>query len=106
MVKVYVSCKNYREAKKIGLALLKKRLAACCSIIPRADSFYFWPPASGKISKNADAILLVATSQNKYSAIEREVKKLHSYKVPCILEIPVSRVSKTYLKWLNETVDR
>ena len=33
--------------------------------------------------------------------IERRVKKLHSYDVPCIFEIPVSRASEAYLKWLN-----
>ena len=101
MTKIYISCSSRKEAEKIARFLLKKRLAACCTIIPRADSFYLWPSKSEKITKHQDTILLVTTKKEKYKIIEREVKHLHSYQVPCIFEIPVGRVSAPYLAWLR-----
>lgn len=103
MVIVYLTCKNKKEAERIGASLLKKRLAACFVVIPRVESSYWW---KGRIEKSSEAILLVKMLRKKFLQIEREVKKLHSYKVPCILEIPVSRASKIYLKWLNTVLGR
>jgi len=34
MIFIYITCKNKKEAKKIGLFLIKKRLAGCCNIFP------------------------------------------------------------------------
>lgn len=101
MIIVFITCKNQKEAKKIGLVLLKKKLVACSVVIPAVSSFYFWPPKKNKIEKSREAVLLIKTLENKFSAIEREVKKLHSYTVPCVLGIPVKRVHKPYLKWLS-----
>lgn len=115
MIIVYVTCKNKKEAEKIGLAMVKKRLAACAAVIPGAVSFYWWPPrknkpphlldrCGGKIEKANEAILLLKTVKQKFPRVEREVKKLHSYSVPCILALPVKGVSKEYLAWLRKEV--
>lgn len=101
MILVFITCKNKKEAEKIGLVLLKKRLAACFAVIPRVFSFYFWPPKKGRIEKTIEAILLVKTLKKKFSQVEREVKRLHSYTVPFIGEIPVERVYRPYLEWLK-----
>lgn len=101
MILVYITCKNKKEAGKIGMALLKKRLAACFVVIPWVESIYWW---KGRITKSREAILLVKTLKKKFAAIEHEVKKLHSYSVPCILEIHVGRVSKPYKEWMKEEI--
>jgi len=99
MIFVYTTCKNKKEAEKIGLVLLKKRLVACVLAIPNVSSSYRW---LGKIKKTSEAILLLKTLSQKFSQIEREVKKLHSYTVPIIAAIPVSRVNSYFLKWLKK----
>ena len=105
MVIVFITCKNQKEAQKIGLALLKKRLAACIGLIPKASSIYFWPPRKSRIQKSKEVILLVDTVGKKFWQIEKEVKRLHSYQTPCIIEIPISRVHKPYLKWLEQEIN-
>ena len=97
MIFVFITCKNKKEAEKIGLVLLKKRLAACFLIVPDASSFYWW---LGKIKKTNETILLLKTLPQKFSKIEQEVKKLHSYKVPIVARIS-AKVNKEYLKWLK-----
>lgn len=102
MILVYTSCKNMAEAKKIGLALLKKRLVACVGFIPKTASMYFWPPRKNRIQKANEIILLAETVKEKFSQIEKEVKKVYSYSTPAILAIPVSRASKDFLGWLKD----
>ena len=101
VIVVYITCKNIPEAKKIGFALVKKRLAACSVVIPGATSFYWWPPRAGKIAQRREAILLVKTIRKNLTRIEHEMKKLHSYTVPCILAITTAKAQRPYLKWLK-----
>jgi periplasmic divalent cation tolerance protein len=100
MVFIYITCKNKKEAKKIGLVLVKKRLAACCNIFP-IESIYWW---GNKIVKDKEIVLIVKTLKKNFKKIEKEVKRLHSYKTPCILEIPITRASKDFLNWLEKEV--
>ena len=100
MIFVYIVCKNKKEAKEIGLALIKKRLAACCNIFP-IESIYRWQK---KIVEDSEVVLVVKTLNKNFKEIEKEVKKLHSYTVPCILEIPISQASKDFLNWLKREV--
>jgi len=115
MVIIFITCKNKKEAEKIGLALLQKRLAACTVIIPKVYSAYFWPPrsqrrqgwsqssgaAKNRIEKSGEVILLVKTLKQKFSALEKEVRRLHSYTIPFIAAVPVVSITKEYLKWLE-----
>ena len=100
MILIYIICKDKKEARKIGLFLVRKRLAACCNIFP-IDSIYQW---KDKIVRSREAVLIVKTLKEKFNKIEKEVKKLHSYTIPCILEIPIKRVNKEYLKWLEKEI--
>lgn len=99
MILVLITCKNKKEAEKIGLVLLKKKLAACMLVIQGVSSSYRW---LGKIVKTSEAILILKTISRKFSQIKQEVKKLHSYKIPFIASVPVNRKNKEYLKWLKK----
>ena len=100
MIFIYITCPNKKEAKKIGLFLIKKRLAACCNIFP-IESIYWW---QNKIVKDKEAVLIVKTLKKNFKKIEKEVKKLHSYTVPCILEIPIIKSSQDFLNWLEKEI--
>lgn len=100
MIFIYITCANKKEAKKIGLTLVKKRLAACCNIFP-IESIYWWQK---KIVKDKEVILIVKTLKKNFKKIEKEVKKLHSYTVPCILEIPIKGGNLKYLYWLKKEI--
>ncbi len=99
MVLVYITCKNNSQAKKIALHLLKKRFIECANIIPKIESLYWW---NKKIKKSFEALLLCKTFKAKISAVKKEVKKLHSYKVPCIEFFEVFDQNKEYLDWLKK----
>lgn len=100
MILIYITCKDKKEARKIGLYLVEKRLAACCNIFP-IESICRW---NKKIVSGKEEVLIVKTLKNNFEKIEKEIKKLHSYKTPCIFEIALGRVNKDYLKWLEKEV--
>jgi len=100
MIFIYIICKNKKEAKKIGLVLIKKKLVACCNIFP-IESIYRW---NKKIVKDKEAVLIVKTLKKNFRKVEKEVKRLHSYTVPCILEIPLTQGSEDYLNWAEREI--
>lgn len=101
MLLIYITCSDEVEAEKIGEHLLKKRLVACVNIIDRMHSMYLWPPGKGTIEEADETILLCKTFESKWSALEKEVSKVHSYSTPEIAAIPLTHVSKKYLTWVE-----
>ena len=101
MIVVYVPCVGIEEAKKIGIAVMNTRLAPCYNILTGMQSAAFWPPKTGEIEEvQTGAVLLLKSIKSNYSAIELEIKKIHSDTNPCIFAIDVSSVSEKYYSWL------
>jgi periplasmic divalent cation tolerance protein len=100
-VMVLITCSSKREAALIAGSLLKKRLVACSNIIDNLESKFWW---NGSINKAKEALVICKTSGNSFKAVEKEVKKLHSYKVPEIIALPIARLSKDYLRWIEDSV--
>ena len=99
MTLIYITCKDEQEAVKISKHLLDKRLIACSNMHP-IRSMYFW---EGKIQDDKEFVIIAKTKEKNYKAIKEEVKKMHSYDVPCILKID-AEANESYEKWVNEEV--
>lgn len=97
MILVYVTCKDKKEAEKIGQHLLKKRLVACAKVTEKVRSRFWW---KGKIDKANEILLILVSTEDKFNSIEKEILKLHSYEIPEIISIKVDKVHKPYLDWL------
>ncbi|MGB7282423.1 MAG: divalent-cation tolerance protein CutA [Candidatus Acidiferrum sp.] len=99
---VLVTCANPIQAKLIARSVVEKRLAGCVNILRSPiESHYHW---KGKVEKARELLLLIKTTQRKLAALEREVKRLHSYEVPEFLVLPIAVGSKPYLDWLDDSV--
>lgn len=100
MIFVYSTFPNKKETQKIGRELIKRKLAACVNIFP-IDSIYFW---NKKIVQDKEFAAIIKTKKENFKKIERFILEHHGYKIPCILEIPIGRVTKKYLEWLNKNL--
>lgn len=98
---VYITNPTKKEAKKIANHLLKKRLIACGNIFP-INSLYWW---KGKIVDDAEFVLIAKTTRANFEKVKKEVEKIHSYKIPCIIKIPVSS-NKKYFDWLKKEIKK
>lgn len=92
---VYITCKDEKEAKKIAEHLLLQKLISCANIT-KINSMYWW---QGDIKDEKEALLLCKSFDKKYKQLEKEVKEIHSYEVPAVMEIPIESISKEYEKW-------
>ncbi|MBI2135667.1 divalent-cation tolerance protein CutA [Candidatus Woesearchaeota archaeon] len=100
MIIAYITCRNNAEAQKIAKYLLDKKLIACANILG-SKSLYRW---KGKLEKQNEAILLLKTTESKFESVKQTVKKMHSYKVPCILKLK-AEANDEYFSWLCKEVN-
>lgn len=97
---VLVTCGSRAEARRIAWAVVAKRLAACASLFQtRVESVYRW---KGKMEQAREFLLLMKTSKARLSALEAEVKRLHSYEVAEFIALPIVAGSPAYLRWVAE----
>lgn len=98
---IHTTCKDFKEAKKIGQALIKQKLAACVNIIPKVNSIYWW---NKKIVDEEESYLTLKTKDSKVNGAIKLITKLHSYKVPGISVYKINQVAPGIKKWINKTL--
>lgn len=98
---IYITTSNEKEAMFIGEIVVKERLAACANVISDIKSIYWW---EGNIEKDNESILILKTIDENIPALINRVKKVHSYNNSCIIAIPISNGSNSYLKWIKDGI--
>ena len=98
---VFVTTPGSEEAKRIAEALVAQRLAACVNIIPLIESIYRW---EGGVTRDREALMIIKTTEERYTELERIVKRVHTYSTPEVVALKIDRGSEQYLKWLRESV--
>ena len=85
----------------VGRILVEERLAACVNILPAIKSIYTW---EGALTEDSEAAFFAKTTADKFEPLEKRVKELHSYSVPCIVAFSIIHGNPDYLKWVAETI--
>jgi len=92
---------SQEEARKIGQALVERRLAACVNIVPQVRSIYRW---QGKVEESQEWLLLIKTTSAGFARVQEAIKELHSYDLPECICVPVEQGSLEYLDWIGNSV--
>jgi periplasmic divalent cation tolerance protein len=98
---VFMTAGNADEARRIAGHLVDARLAACVQILPEIESVYRW---MGEVQREKEVLILVKTTAEKFAALEKSVRAIHSYETPEIVAVPASQISAPYRMWLIENV--
>ena len=93
----YVTCGSDDEAHAIARAVLGEGLAACANIISGMRSLYRW---QGEVREDTETVLILKTQRGRFSALTARVYALHSYDVPCVVEIPLVDGHQDFLDWI------
>ncbi|MFA5022255.1 MAG: divalent cation tolerance protein CutA [Patescibacteria group bacterium] len=96
-IEIYVTFPNRLEAEKITNQLLKNRLVACATFFP-ITSRYWW---QGKLSRSKEIAAFLITTNKNWLKTKTEIKKMHSYQVPCIKKIKFE-ANKEYENWVKD----
>jgi periplasmic divalent cation tolerance protein len=100
-VVVYVTAGSADEADRLARSLVEERLAACVNRIKSIQSVYRW---QGKVQQSEEELLIIKTSRDRFAALEKRVRELHSYSVPEVIALPIIEGSSGYLRWLEEQI--
>ena len=80
--------------------IIEKKLCACISLVP-IRSFYSW---SNKLEDHEEIMVLLKTTKSLATKLKLEVARIHPYDVPEIIEVKMNDVSKSYLKWMIDSI--
>jgi periplasmic divalent cation tolerance protein len=89
---------SQEEADRLAELLVSRRLAACVQITA-IQSWYAW---QGKVQHEPEYLLLVKTRADLYPAVEAALLAEHSYELPEIVQLPITRGLERYLGWISK----
>jgi periplasmic divalent cation tolerance protein len=99
---VLVTAPDMKIARRLARAALAARLIACANLLPRIESHFWW---QGKIESGAEVLLVLKTATARLAALEKLIVAEHPYDTPEFLVLPISRGTKRYLDWVDQSVE-
>lgn len=93
----YMTAKTREEACTITEYLLENRLIAGANMFP-VESRYRW---KDEICRENEYAVFMQTRSDLFPAVEKAVKHLHSYEIPCIVELNIDRGNPDFLHWIH-----
>ncbi|GAB4390663.1 MAG: divalent-cation tolerance protein CutA [Thermodesulfovibrionales bacterium] len=96
---VFVTAPDAGEAAAMARALVEERLAACVNIVGGVRSIYSW---EGKVEDGSEALMVIKTREALFEALAKRVAELHSYEVPEVIALPITKGAEKYLRWMEE----
>lgn len=90
---------NKKSITTIAHELVKNKIVACVNIA-KISSIYSWHV---KIENSSEYIAIFKTTQKNKKILKEKIKATHPYDIPEIIEIGVTSINKSYLKWLVES---
>ena len=97
VIAVLTNLPDSESAFNLARALVQLRLAACVNVLPPITSFYRW---EGAEEQATEFPLLIKTTEDRYEALQAEIRARHPYSLPEIIAWPVERGLAAYLDWV------
>jgi len=97
-----LTCPNTVEADTIVKELFVHNLVACVKQTA-VNSTFAW---QGKTESNEEVLLIMDTALEKFSAIEKVIKKHHSYAAFVLTAYPIVKSSADVEKWIKESLKK
>lgn len=96
---VYVTTADIAEARRIGRAVVERRLAACANAIDGMHSVYWW---EGAVQEATEAVLILKTEKDRLQELIAAIKARHSYDCPCIEALDIADGNPDFLAWIRQ----
>lgn len=95
---IQTTCSSEEEAQNIAKILIEEKFAACVQL-SQIKSFYNW---DNQFCSDKETFLNIKTRKKHFKKIKSKIKELHSYDVPEIIQLDISKSSKKYLKFIKD----
>jgi periplasmic divalent cation tolerance protein len=100
---VLMTTATKKEAENMARNLLNQRLIACANIVGPVSSLFWWKE---KISQENEFLVLMKTSADLFKKLATAVKQMHSYEVPEIIAVSITKGEQSYLEWLSGSLQK
>ena len=87
-------------AADLASTLVEERLAACVNRLD-CHSTYRW---AGAVETEAEAVLIVKTTDERYPDLVERIVELHPHDVPCVERFDERAVYDPYAEWVADSV--
>lgn len=96
------------QARRVADRVVESGHAACVNILPGITSVFRWEPDSGDpahagVQAEGEVLLLIKTSAAAYDALEQVLRREHTYDLPEIVAVPMTRGLPAFLQWIGES---
>jgi len=88
------------KAREISKHLLQQKLISSANFFP-IKSISSW---TGEIQEVDESIAFLKTKKDNWEKVRNEIKKIHPYKIPCIIKIDVE-ANEDYEAWINKQIN-
>ena len=97
MIIIFVSFESTEDAEKVANALIDKKLAACISLVP-VTNFYYW---KGEKVRSDEIEGIIKTRDGYFEKINKEIGQLLPYSIPQIIVLD-AKASEKYNEWVEK----
>ena len=101
-IQISTTCDDRDVLEKLAKRLIESKVAACCQIEGPVTSVYRW---EGKIESANEFRLLIKTTAELFSPVERIIVDVHSYQQPQITAVPIAAIGEGYARWVRDSVE-
>lgn len=98
---VLTTCDDPGQAQQLADGLVAERLAACVNRIDGVRSTYRW---QGAVEHDAESLLVIKTTEDRYDALEQAIKRISGYELPEVVAVRVHGGLPDYLSWVKDSV--
>ncbi len=95
---VLTNLPDAQSAARVARRLIDERAAACVNQLAPCSSTYRW---KGNVEEATEVPLLIKTTKDAYSRLEKVIREAHPYELPEIIAVPVEAGLPAYLGWVN-----
>jgi periplasmic divalent cation tolerance protein len=98
---ILTTVEEQKSGEALAQMLVEKRVAACVQVMPAMISVYRW---ENHLEYATESLLLIKTTRDCYSDVEKAIRENHRYETPEIIALPVVAGATDYLQWLTGAV--
>lgn len=102
IVAVYAIFGSDQEARRIGRAMIERRLAACVNILGACHSIYRWQE---NVEEADEIAAIFKTAADRAETLVAAIRGAHSYDVPAITVLGVEKAGSDYRDWVLDNSD-
>jgi periplasmic divalent cation tolerance protein len=97
---VLVTAPDLKTARRLAQVALRARLVACVNLVPKIQSHYWW---QGKLERGSEVLMILKTTRRNLAELEKLILDRHPYDTAEFVVLPVSRGSRRYLDWWEQS---